>query len=158
MSSIFKGSIRDDTCLNAKSKLLWDCDFFQIFLDKCDSDSESSEKIIFSATRPDGFSVKAYLVDPCKNLICTNNEDQQSDLEGVIDYLFREARINVRKAKLNLASSEQSYDNICKLISNFLIFLRFSKFANKIFFLITSHNYSRQWKKFLGIIDWHSFR
>lgn len=99
-------------------------------------------------TRPDGFSVKAYLVDPCKNLICTNNEDQQSDLEGVIDYLFREARKNVRKVKLNLASSEQSYDNICKLISkrrkNRVIFLRFSKFANKIFFLKTSHNYSRR--------------
>ena len=89
------------------------------FLDE--SDSDSADKIIFSATRPDGFSFKAYLIDPCKCVNCSKadpkNEDQQSDFEVITQFSFRESQKYVRRARLDLASAEQSYDYISKLIS-----------------------------------------
>ena len=64
------------------------------FLDE--SDSDGADKIIFSATRPDGFSFKAYLIDPCKCVNCSKadpkNEDQQSDFEAITFYF-----VNLKK-------------------------------------------------------------
>ena len=34
---------------------------------------------------------------------------------AIIDYLLEDARMNVRRAKLILASCEKSYSDICKL-------------------------------------------
>ena len=91
----------------------------KLFLDE--SDSDSADKIIFSATRPDGFSVKAYLIGPCKCVNCSKadpkNEDQQSHFEAITQFLFRESQKDIRRARLDLASAEQSYDYISKLIS-----------------------------------------
>ena len=73
------------------------------------------------ATRPDGFSVKAYLIDLCKCVNCSKadpkNEDQQSDFETITQFLFRESQRDVRRVRLNLASAEQSCDYISELIS-----------------------------------------
>ena len=77
------------------------------------------DKTIFSATRPDGFSVKAYLIDPCKCNNCSkaDSSSDEDDFGALTQYLFRESQKDVRKARLDLASTEQSYDYISKLIS-----------------------------------------
>ena len=42
-------------------------------------------------------------------------EDPQSNIKAIIDYLLEDAQMNVRRAKLILASCEKSYSDICKL-------------------------------------------
>ena len=42
-------------------------------------------------------------------------EDPQSNIKAIIDYLLEDAQMNVRRAKLILASCETFYSDICKL-------------------------------------------
>ena len=89
-----------------------------IFSDK--SDSDDGEKMIFSTTRPDDFSVKAYLIDLCKCSNCNKADPKEEvqDYFGAITYfLFRQCQKDVRQARLNLASAEQTFYDLNNLIS-----------------------------------------
>ena len=74
--------------------------------------------MIYTKNRPDGFTVKAFVLEHCDCKNCARadpkSEDYTDFTELLNQYLFREAQKNVRKAKLELASEEQSYDNLTK--------------------------------------------
>ena len=61
------------------------------------------------------------VIDPCNCKNCPaadpENEDSDDFDELITQYLFREAQKNVTKAKLELASAEQSYDHFKELIA-----------------------------------------
>ena len=64
-----------------------------------------------------------FFLDECSCKDCTEliesfkkaKEDPQSNIKAIIDYLLEDAQMNVRRAKLILASCEKSYSDICKL-------------------------------------------
>ena len=72
-----------------------------------------------------GFKIETYQVRiPPKKLTCAKNKERQSNCQAIADYLFSNAQVNVKRAKLNLASSERSYKLISKSVKNEKKFFR----------------------------------
>ena len=82
---------------------------------------DSVETKIYTQKHPGGFTIKSFVIDPCncKNCRAADPENEGSDDfdELITQYLFQEAQKNVRKAKLELASPQQSYDHSKELIA-----------------------------------------
>ena len=78
-----------------------------------DKDKDLVEKI----------SIKAYIVEPCKYIECSmgtpKNEKEKKEMttnDHLVEYLYRETQRSVRKAKLELASAEQSFEEMKKIV------------------------------------------
>ena len=66
-----------------------------------------------------GFKIETYQVRiPPKKLTCAKNKERQSNCKAIADYLLSNAQVNVKRANLNLPSSERSYKLISKSIKN----------------------------------------
>ena len=75
-----------------------------------DKDKDLVEKI----------SIKAYIVEPCKCIECCEASPKQGEImslsDKLIEYLYRESQRNFRKAKLELATAEQSFEDMKKIV------------------------------------------
>ena len=76
--------------------------------------------MIYTKNGPNGYTVKTFVLKHCDCKNCARADPKSEDYidftELLNQYLFQEAQKNVRKAKLELASVEQSYDNLTKLL------------------------------------------
>ena len=61
-----------------------------------------------------------YLIEPCKCIECCEASPKQGEImslsDKLIEYLYRESQRNFRKAKLELATAEQSFEDMKKIV------------------------------------------
>ena len=66
----------------------------------------------------DKISIRTYIFEPCKCIECnmsSPNDEKKSEMtisDHLVEFLYRESQRNVRKTKLELVSTEQSFEEM----------------------------------------------